>query len=85
MQTRDLMSFLSGVKCWEKRSKTTVYVPRHNQMNFDYLAPKGFYNTVKVYGLPQSIANLDRVAQTDTGCFIRTAHSVTEPITVSKV
>ncbi|KJA23005.1 hypothetical protein HYPSUDRAFT_66719 [Hypholoma sublateritium FD-334 SS-4] len=86
VQTRDLMSFLAGVKCWSHRNKQPVYALKRDQMKgFDYLAPQGFYDAVKAYGLPDSIADLDRAAQTDTRCFIRTAYGITDPITVTGV
>ncbi|KAJ7189347.1 hypothetical protein GGX14DRAFT_580783 [Mycena pura] len=52
---------------------------------FDYLSPQGMYDAVTAYGLPSSIIDLDRAAQTDTKCFIRTAHGLTEPITITGV
>lgn len=86
VQTRDLMSFLSGVKCWAHRNKETVYALKRDQMKgFDYLFPDGFYDAVKAYGLPRAITDLDRAAQTDTRCFIRTAYGVTEPILLLQV
>ncbi|KAJ7853588.1 hypothetical protein B0H13DRAFT_1642863 [Mycena leptocephala] len=83
IQTRDLISYLSGVKCWAKRHKTTVYALKHDQMKgFDYLAPQGMYDAVNAYGLPSAIIDLDRAAQTQTRCFICTAHGITEPIII---
>ncbi|KAJ7015871.1 hypothetical protein C8F04DRAFT_876197, partial [Mycena alexandri] len=67
VQTRDLMSYLSGMK------------------GFDHLLPQGFYDAISAYGLPTAIADLDRAAQSDTRCFIRTAHGTAEPITISGV
>ncbi|KAJ6560797.1 hypothetical protein DFH09DRAFT_1247832 [Mycena vulgaris] len=52
---------------------------------FDYLAPEGFYDAIRAYGLPQSIIDLDRVSQTDPHCRIRTYHGPTSPIVVSSV
>ncbi|KAJ7228423.1 hypothetical protein GGX14DRAFT_530225 [Mycena pura] len=83
VQTRDLISYLSGVKCWAKRHKTTVYALKRDQMKgFDYLAPQGMYDAIEAYGLPSAIINLDRAAQTQTSCYIRTAHGITDPIVI---
>lgn len=86
VQTRDLISFLSGVKCWASRHKQTVYAIKRDQMKgFDYLSPEGFYDAVRAYGLPEAVIDLDRASQTLTRCFIRTAYGITNPITVSGV
>lgn len=86
VQTRDLMSFLAGIKTWALRNKTSVYAVKRDQMKgFDYLSPDGFYDALRSFGLPDSIRTLDEAAQTDTKCFIRTAYGVTLPITVSGV
>ena len=86
VQTRDLMSFLSGLKCWSTRRKQTVYAIKRDQMKgFDYLAPEGFYDAIEAYGLPSSIVALDRAAQANNSCHIRTAHGITEPIVVTGV
>jgi hypothetical protein len=86
VQTRDLMSFLAGVKCWAHRNKATVFALKQDQMKgFDYLSPEGFYDAVNAYGLPSAITYLDRAAQTDTKCFIWTAYGVAEPITVTGI
>ncbi|KII90984.1 hypothetical protein PLICRDRAFT_174330 [Plicaturopsis crispa FD-325 SS-3] len=70
VQTRDLMSFLAGLKCWAHRHHQPVYALKRDQMKgFDYLAPAGFYDAIAAYGLPDSIALLDRAAQSDTRCF----------------
>jgi hypothetical protein len=83
VQTRDLISYLSSISCWAKRHKVTVYALKRDQMKgFDYLSPQGMYNTVSAYRLPSAIINLDRAAQTDTKCYIRTAHGITEPILI---
>lgn len=64
VQTRDLMSYLSGVKCWANRNKQPVYALKRDQMKgFDYLSPEGFYDAVRAYGLPESIIDLDFAAQ----------------------
>ena len=71
VQTRDLMSYLSGVKCWANRNKQPVYALKRDQMKgFDYLSPEGFYDAVHAYGLPESIIDLDFTAQFQTRCFI---------------
>jgi hypothetical protein len=63
-----------------------VFALKCNQMKgFDYLAPQGMYNVITSYGLPSSIIDLDCTAQTNTKCFIRTAHGITEPITITGV
>ncbi|TFK17261.1 hypothetical protein FA15DRAFT_736109 [Coprinopsis marcescibilis] len=86
VQTRDLMSFLAGIKTWSLRNKKPVYAVKRDQMKgFDYLSPDGFYDAVRAYGLPESINDIDRAAQTDTKCFIKTAYGITQPITVSGV
>ncbi|KAJ7914585.1 hypothetical protein B0H13DRAFT_1611374, partial [Mycena leptocephala] len=54
------------VKCWARRSKTTIYGLQRDQMKgFDNLRPQGFYDAISAYGLPTSICDLDRAAQTD--------------------
>ncbi|KAJ7670832.1 hypothetical protein DFH06DRAFT_1370021, partial [Mycena polygramma] len=86
VQTRDLMSFLASIQTWAERHKETVVALKRDQMKgFDYLAPEGFYDAVLAYGLPQAIIDLDRAAQTDTKCRIRTFHGPTSPIVVSGV
>ena len=78
VQTRDLMSFLSGVKCWANRNKWTIWAVKRDQMKgFDYLSPEGFYDAVRAYGLPETVIDLDRASQTHTRCFIRTAYGIT--------
>ncbi|KIJ89618.1 hypothetical protein K443DRAFT_126728, partial [Laccaria amethystina LaAM-08-1] len=86
VQTRDLMSFLASVKCWATRHKEPVYALKRDQIKgFDYLAPEGFHDAIRSYGLPESIIDIDKAAQKDTKCFIRTAYGVTVPIVVSDV
>ncbi|KII90283.1 hypothetical protein PLICRDRAFT_159732 [Plicaturopsis crispa FD-325 SS-3] len=86
VQTRDLNSFLAGVKCWAKRNHQTVYALKRDQMKgFDYLEPEGFYDAVRAYGLPSSIIDLDRAAQSDVSCYIRTAFGLTERIVINGV
>ncbi|KAJ3858186.1 hypothetical protein EV359DRAFT_52417, partial [Lentinula novae-zelandiae] len=61
VQTQDLMSYLSSIKCWSNRNKTQIYAIKRNQMKgFDYLAPEGFYDIIEAIGLPDSIAKLDQ-------------------------
>ncbi|KAG6898794.1 hypothetical protein C0993_004162 [Termitomyces sp. T159_Od127] len=86
VQTRDLMSFLSSLKTWSRRSKTTLYLLKRDQMKgFDYLSPSGFYDACEAYGLPSSIRALDQAAQSATRCFPRTAFGIAEPIVVDGV
>ncbi|KDR65054.1 hypothetical protein GALMADRAFT_82330 [Galerina marginata CBS 339.88] len=86
VQTRDLMSYLAGIKCWTTRHKQPVYAIKRDQMKgFDRLSPDGFYDALKAYGLPASIVALDKAAQTQVRCFIHTAYGATLPITVSGV
>jgi hypothetical protein len=86
VQTRDLMSYLAGIKCWANRHKQTVYAIQRDQMKgFDYLSPNGFYDAIRAYGLPDDIIKLDTAAQDQVRCFIQTAYGATDPITVSGV
>jgi len=71
VQTRDLMSYLSGVRCWANRHKQQVFALKRDQMKgFNYLSPEGFYDAVRAYGLPESIIDLDYAAQHQTKCYI---------------
>lgn len=86
VQTQDLMSFLAGLKTWSKKSGTTVYMLKRNQIKgFNYLSPDGFYNMCIVYGLPSSVCDLDWAAQSGTRCFSHTAFGIAEPIIVNGV
>jgi hypothetical protein len=86
VQTRDLMSYLASIKCWSHRHKETVFAIKRDQMKgFDYLSPEGFYDAIRAYGLPETIVDLDRAAQSEVRCFIQTAYGATSPITVSGV
>ena len=86
VQTRDVISYLSGIKCFAQRNKQTVYALQRDQMKgFDYLAPQGFYDALEAYGLPTSIADLDRAAQNNTNVFVRTAFGTASPIVVNAV
>ena len=83
VQTRDVMSFLSGVMCYSSRNKQPVYVLQHDQMKgFNYLLLSGFYDTMKAYGFPDSVRKLDEAAQTQTKAFVHMAFGVTGPIIV---
>jgi len=86
VQTRDLMSYLAGIKCWANRHKQPVYTIQRDQMKgFDYLSPDGFYDTIRAYGLPDEIIKLDTAAQDQVRCFIHTAYGATSLITISGV
>ncbi|KDQ49630.1 hypothetical protein JAAARDRAFT_63609 [Jaapia argillacea MUCL 33604] len=86
VQTRDLMGFLSNVSCWSNRMKQSVYAIKRDQMKgFDYLAPEGFHDAIRAYGLPEAIIDLDKAAQENVSCRIRTAYGLTEPILISGV
>ncbi|KAF8233571.1 hypothetical protein L208DRAFT_1203923, partial [Tricholoma matsutake] len=86
VQTHDLMSFLSGLKAWSHHTKTSLYLLKRNQMKgFNYLAPQGFYDACTAYGLPQTVADLDRAAQLSTRCFPQTAFGIADPIIVDGV
>ena len=75
VQTRDIMSYFWCVKCYAECHHQTVYTLQHDQMKgFNYLAPLGFYNALKVYGFLNVICELDKAAQTQTKAFIRTAY-----------
>ncbi|KAJ7694633.1 hypothetical protein B0H17DRAFT_931520 [Mycena rosella] len=86
VQTRDLMSYLAGIKCWAARQKKPVYAIKRDQMKgFDYLSPEGMYDAVCAYGLPSQIIDIDHASQTDVKCFIQTAYGTTEPIIITGV
>ncbi|KAF8168377.1 hypothetical protein B0H34DRAFT_670556 [Crassisporium funariophilum] len=86
VQTRNLMSYLAGVKCWATQRKQPVYAIKRDQMKgFDYLSPDGFYDVIHAYGLPSEIIDIDRAAQHEVKCFIQTAYGATIPITISGV
>lgn len=49
-----------------ERENVPLYVLRRDQQKgFDRLDPQGFYDAIISYGLPSSIIDLDRSAQTD--------------------
>ena len=61
-----------------------VYAIKCDQMKgFDYLSPDRFYDTIRAYGLPNKIIDLDWASQMETHCFIRIAYDITDPITIS--
>ena len=83
VQTCDVMSYLSSVKCYAERHHQMIYALQCDQMKgFDYLAPSGFYDALKAYGLPDTICDIDKAAQRQTKAFIRTAYEVTGPIVI---
>jgi hypothetical protein len=64
VQTRDIMSYLSGIKCYAERCHQTVYALQRDQMKgFDYLAPSSFYDALDAYSFPNTISALDKAAQ----------------------
>src|SRR6202050_5338598 len=86
VQTRDIMSYLSSIKCYANHHKQTIYALQRDQMKgFDYLHPQGFYNAIIVYGLPLEIIKLDKAAQMDTKVFIRMAYGTTGPLIINRV
>jgi hypothetical protein len=86
VQTRDLTSFLAQLECWSSRHSQPLYMLKRDQMKgFDYLSPQGFYDALTAYGLPQSIAALDRSLQEAVTCQIRTAYGLAGPITLDGV
>jgi hypothetical protein len=86
VQTRDVMSYLSSIKCYANRHKQTIYALQRDQMKgFDYLHPQGFYDVIVAYGLPMKIIKLDKAAQKDTKVFIRTAYGNTGPLIINGV
>src|SRR6202050_3737219 len=83
VQTRDVMSFLSGVMCYSGRNKRPIYALQRDQMKgFNYLLPSGFYDAMKAYGFPDSIRKLDKAAQKRTKAFVPTAFGITGLIIV---
>ena len=86
VQTRDVIAYLSAIKCFAQRNNVTLYALQRDQMKgFDYLAPQGFYDALEAYGLLAAIADLDRAAQARTKVFVRTAYGTTGPIMVDAV
>jgi hypothetical protein len=80
VQTRDVMSYLSSSKCHAEQHHQMLYALQHNQMKcFDYLAPSGFYDALKAYGLLDAICDIDTAAQRQTTAFIYTAYGITGP------
>ncbi|KII84505.1 hypothetical protein PLICRDRAFT_117547 [Plicaturopsis crispa FD-325 SS-3] len=83
VQTRDVMGYLAGIKCYAERHKQPVYALQRDQMKgFDYLSPDGFYDAIRAYGLPASIIELDKAAQSNTVCTPRTAFGPAQSIIV---
>ena len=83
VQTRDVMSYLSCIKCYSERHHQTIFALQRDQMKgFDYLAPSGFYDALKAYGFPDAISDLDKAAQKQTKAYIRTAYGITGPIVI---
>ncbi|KAF5312013.1 hypothetical protein D9619_003843 [Psilocybe cf. subviscida] len=86
VQTRDVISYLSQIKCYAERNKQTVIaLQRDQKKGFDYLAPQGLYDAVIAYGLPSTIIDLDKAAQSNTQVYVRTAYGIAGPITVDAV
>ena len=71
VQMLDIMSYLASVKCYVECNHQTVYAIQRDQMKgFDYLALQGFYDANDAYGLPPSIIDLDKAAQSHTKVFV---------------
>ena len=86
VQTRDVMSYLSCIKCYAERHHQTIYALQCDQMKgFDYLVPSGFYDALKVYGFLDVICNLAKAAQMQTKAFIHTAYGITGPIVIDSL
>ena len=86
VQTRDVISYLSAIKCYAQRNNESLYALQRDQMKgFDYLSPQGFYDAIQAYGLPDEIVNLDRAAQSMTKVYVRTAYGIAGPIVVDAV
>jgi hypothetical protein len=83
IQTHDVIGYLSSIKCYAERHHQTIYALQCDQMKgFDYLAPLGFYNALKAYGLPDAICDIDKAAQRQTKAFICTTYGITGPIVI---
>src|ERR1700722_8757221 len=73
MQTRDVMSFLTGIMCYSSRNKQPIYTLQCDQMKgFNYLLPSSFYDAMKANSFPDSIKKLDEAAQMQTRAFVHT-------------
>lgn len=71
VQSRDLMNFLAGIQTWSARNKQPVYCIKRDQLKgFDYLAPQGFQDAIRAYGLPESIIHLESASQTQVRCTV---------------
>ena len=83
VQTHDIMSYLSSVKCYVECHHQTIYALQRDQMKgFDYLALSGFYDALQAYSFLYTICNIDRAAQKQTKAYICTAYGVTSPIVI---
>ena len=86
VQSCDLMSFLAGIQTWAHQNKKTVYCIKRDQLKgFDYLAPQGFHDAIKAYGLPNSIIELDNASQSMVPCTVRTAYGQSNKIMINGV
>ena len=71
VQTRDIMSFLSSVKCYMEWNHQMVYTLQCDQMKgFNYLTLQVFYDAIDAYGLLPSIIDLDKATQSHTKVFV---------------
>ncbi|KAJ7693222.1 hypothetical protein B0H17DRAFT_1200045 [Mycena rosella] len=69
-----------GVQTWDLMSYLAgikCWAKRHKV--------EGMYDAVNAYGLPSAIIDLDHATQTDTKCFIRTAHAIIAPVIITSV
>ena len=86
VQTHDVMSYLSTIKCYANHHKQAIYALQRDQMKgFDYLHPQGFYDTIIAYGLPQDITKLAKATKKDTKVFIWTAFGSTGLLVINGV
>src|SRR5258708_39371352 len=86
VQGQDMTSFLAQIESWSNCTATPLFVlKRDQQKGFDFLAPSGFYDAVRAYGLPEEIISLDQSSQTDVQCMICTAYGDTNPIVINGV
>ena len=80
------MSFLAGIQTWWHQNKELVYCIEQDQMNgFDYLAPQGFHDAIRAYGLPEEIIELDTASHYMVPCTIQTAYGQSDQIMVNGV
>jgi hypothetical protein len=86
VQGRDLLSAIAQMQKWARRHNIPLYVLQRDQKKgFDMLEPQGFYDAITAYGLPSSIADLDRSAQAAVPYRIKTAYGFTDPFIVNGV